>query len=132
MANQATQIDFTSVIAALNSMTQTIGNTARSLATLVTPAKYLHITTAGTFTTPVLATSVFSLNINTGAAGDVATIYDSASTMTLPGSLEVAALTIGTTAPEMVLLGPNNKGFALNNGLVVVTTGTADITFGYS
>ena len=124
--------DLTSLMAAINAMTQVIGSNGRSLSTLATeygPAKYTHISTAGTVLVQASSCALFSLNINTGVAGATATVYDSASTATLPGSAVVAAFSIGTSAPINVPIGPVGRGLTLNNGLVIVTTGTADITF---
>ncbi len=123
----------------MNALTQVLGSNGRILSNIlnngigISPqagVNYVHIAGAGTLLVETSACSLLSLNINTGAAASTATVYDSAGTASLPGSLEVAVLTIGTVAPMAVRLGPEDRGFTLNNGLVIVTTGSADITFG--
>lgn len=138
MPQAAQQIDLSSLIAALNALTQTVGTNGRTLATLLNtgivvvpePVEYFHIAGAGTF--EILGTSgtLLSLNINQVGTAGGGTIYDAAGTVSVAGSLEVAVMTFGTVAPVMVPLGPSERGFGLNNGLVVVTTGDGDITLG--
>lgn len=135
MAQIAQQVDLTSLVAALNAMTQTLGLNGKNLVadinTGFAAAKYLHISGAGTFAPPGAAGIVLSMNINTPASGATGTIYDSSTTTLLPGTLIVANVDLAVTIPEMLPIGPGSRGLELNNGLVVVTTGSADITMGY-
>jgi hypothetical protein len=93
-------------------------------------ADYFHISTAGTFTARQSAGTLLSLNINQVGTGGTGTIYDAAGTMALAGSLTIAVLTFGTVAPQMLPFGPADRGLSVNNGVVIVTTGNADITLG--
>jgi hypothetical protein len=129
MAQIAQQIDLTSLVAQFQALIQTIGLNARALNIGFNSVKWYHINGAGTFVAKESAGTLLHLNINTGSAGATATIYDSATTVSLPGSLEVSALNIGTVAPSSLPLGPDNRGWTMNNGVVIVTTGSADITF---
>jgi hypothetical protein len=138
MANQAQQIDFSSVVATLNAMIQAIQNNGRVLTSLVNDgvtivpggaATYFHINAPGTYAVRTTPCTLLSLNVNTGAASSTGTIYDVSGTASLPGTAEVAMFTFGTVAPLNVPLGPDGRGFPLKTGLVIVTTGTADITF---
>lgn len=140
MPQQAAEIDFTSLIAAINAMTQTIGASGRTLVNIlndlnsgliITPlvgAKYFHIAGAGTFGVDTVPGTLLSLNINTGATGGTGTFYDSAST----SSLTDVVATVALDTARSTAFGPEGRGLVLNNGLVVVTTGTADITVGFA
>ena len=127
--------DLTTLIAALNAMNQVLGLNGRTLVGLLSSgivvgeqaASYAHINSAGTFTLKGTSATLLSLNINSAAG----TIYDSASAGTLAGTLIVGVISLSGTAPSEIPIGPQDRGLALNHGLVVVTTGTADITLGY-
>jgi hypothetical protein len=147
------ELDLTTLIAALNAMTQVLGlngstiaselntnleatntslsNLASTLSVGALAAKWIHIAGPGTFEAPGTVSAVLSVNINSAAAGSTVTIYDSTGTVSLPGTLMVASIDLVPIDPMMVPVGPNNRGLKLNNGLVIVTTGTADITVGY-
>jgi hypothetical protein len=126
---QAEQIDFTSLIAALNALTQTIGSNGRTLNNILAAGvNYFHIVTAGTFVVQDTPGSVLiSLNVNTTDNGETVTFYDSASASSLTDM--VANVTLGTTTPDPIPFG-GERGLTLNNGLVIVTSGTADLTIG--
>lgn len=127
----AQQIDLTSLIAAFQALTQTIGSNGRTLLNILnnlTPVGHYHIAGAGTFAVQTEPGALLSLNINSGPIGGTGTLYDSASVGSLTDMIGV--LNFGTVAPAQLPLGPGERGLALNNGLVVVTTGTADITLG--
>ena len=131
MAGQAAEIDLTSLIASLNALIQTIGLNGRMLTSLVAefaPATYFHIAGAGTFDVASSPGTLLSLNINSNPSGGGATLYDTAS----PSSLTdvIGVLNFGTVAPVTLPIGPGGRGMALNNGLVIVTTGSADVTVG--
>jgi hypothetical protein len=131
MAGQAAEIDFTSLIASLNALIQTIGLNGRVLSAMLTasaPADYFHIAGAGTFEVQATAGTLLSLNINDNPIGGTGTLYDTASVASLTDVIGI--LNFGTVAPMLLPLGPDGRGLTLNNGLVVVTTGTADITVG--
>ena len=135
MANHAQEVDFTSLIAAINSMILVIGSNGRTLSAINTdfsPVKYAHIAGSGTFAVQGTAGSLLSLNINSGDVASTGTIYDASGTATIAGSLVVGIFHFGTAVPAEVSLGPSGRGLTLNNGLVIVTTGTADITFGHT
>ena len=131
--------DLTTLIAALNAMNQVLGLNGRTLVGLLSSgivvgeraASYAHINSAGTFTLKGTSATLLSLNINSSATGAAGTIYDSASAGTLAGTLIVGVISLSGTAPSEIPIGPQDRGLALNHGLVVVTTGTADITLGY-
>ena len=139
MAQPGTTFDLTTLIAALNSMSQVLGSNGRTLSGLLTSgivigeraATYAHISSAGTFALKGTAGTLLSLNINSAATGAAGTIYDASGTASLAGSLVVGIVGLGSGAPGNVPMGPQDRGLALNNGLVVVTTGTADITLGF-
>jgi hypothetical protein len=140
MAQQpGNQFDLTTLIAVLNAMSQVLGQNSKNLTALLTSgivvgeraATYAHISAAGTFALKGSAGTLLSLNINTSATGAAGTIYDASGTASLAGTLVVGIIGMGSGAPGNVPMGPQDRGLALNNGLVVVTTGTADITLGY-
>lgn len=133
MAAQSQEIDFTTLIATLTALIQTIGLNGRTLTAILASfaeADYFHIAGAGTFEVQSSSGALLSLNINAGPIGGTGTLYDAAS----PASLTdvIGILNFGTVAPMLLPFGPDGRGLALNNGLVVVTTGTADITVGTS
>lgn len=131
----AQQIDLSSLVAALNAFTQTVGANGKTLVNLLNSGfvavDYYHISGAGTFAVKGTAGTLFSLNINQVGTGGAGTIYDAASPTLVAGSLEVAVLTFGTVAPQDLPMGPQNRGLSLNSGLVIITTGNADITVGF-
>lgn len=131
MAGQAAEIDFTSLIASLNALIQTIGLNSRTLSGILAsfaPADGFHIAGAGTFEVQSSAGTLLSLNINDNPIGGTGTLYDTAS----PASLTdvIGILNFGTVAPVSLPIGPDGRGVTLNHGLVIVTTGSADITVG--
>jgi hypothetical protein len=131
MAAQSQEIDFTSLIATLNALIQTIGLNGRVLTSLLASfaaADYFHIAGAGTFEVQSSAGTLLSLNINADPVGGTGTLYDAASVSLLTDVIGV--LNFGTIAPMSLPFGPDGRGVALNSGLVIVTTGTADITVG--
>jgi hypothetical protein len=136
---QALQIDYTSLIASLNAMIQVLGLNSRSLLALLesgivvdgAPVKGTHIGTAGTFVVQSEPGALLSLNINTGAIASNGTFYDAASAAAIAGSLEIGVYNFGSvTIPTPTPIGPAGRGVTLNNGLVIITTGSADITVG--
>ena len=132
MATQSQEIDFTSLIATLNALIQTIGSNGRTLSAAITAdsaaASYFHIAGAGTFEVQTAPGTLLSLNINDNPVGGTGTLYDTANVASLTDVIGV--LNFGTVAPMMLPLGPDGRGLTLNNGLAIVTTGTADITVG--
>jgi hypothetical protein len=129
MATQSQEIDFTSLIATLNALIQTIGLNGRALSGILAASAavdYFHISGAGTFEVQGAAGTLLSININSDPIGGTGTLYDASS----PASLidVIGVLNFGTVAPLPLPIGPDGKGTSLNNGLVIVTTGTADIT----
>lgn len=96
------------------------------------PVSYAHIVNAGTVQVKAAAGSLMSLNVNGVSTASTATLYDVNQTGTL-GTVEVAVFTLGTSEaiPSRIPMGPDNSGLKFNNGLVVVTTGTCDLTFGF-
>lgn len=96
------------------------------------PVNYAHIVNAGTVQVKNTGGSLMSLNVNGVGTASTATLYDVNQTGTL-GTVEVAVFTLGTAEaiPARIPIGPDSAGLKFNNGLVVVTTGTCDLTFGY-
>lgn len=96
------------------------------------PLSYKHIVNGGTVQVKASAGVLASVNINAVTAATAATLYDVNNTGTL-GTIEVGILAIGTAyaAPAKVDFGPAGTGLEFNNGLVIVTTGTCDLTIGY-
>ena len=97
----------------------------------VLPATYTHIADAAT--TEVMAGAGWIVGINLNSLGTVAagaTIYDAASAAAIAGSLEIGHPSWTTLAatPAYLPIGPDGDGLAVNNGIVIVTTGTFDIT----
>jgi hypothetical protein len=129
MATQSQEIDFTSLIATLNALIQTIGLNGRALSGILAASAavdYFHISGAGTFEVQGAAGTLLSININSDPIGGTGTLYDASSSASLIDVIGV--LNFGTVAPLSLPIGPDGKGTSLNNGLVIVTTGTADIT----
>lgn len=136
MGTGAQQIDMTTLIAALQAMTQVLGLNGRSLEGIFAgeflPARWTHIASSGTFMIQGTAGALLTLNINTPSTSDTVAIYDAATTtIALPGTLLVANLTLQSGAPNRVSFGSDDRGLTLNNGLVIVTSGTSDITIGH-
>ena len=96
------------------------------------PVNYAHIVNAGTVQVKAQAGSLMSVNVNSVGAASTATMYDVNQTGTL-GTVTVGIMSIGTAyaAPARVPVGPDNSGVAFKNGLVIVTTGTCDLTVAY-
>lgn len=94
-------------------------------------ADYTRVTGAGTTVVRNSAGYIAGVNLNNlGTVAASATIYDAAGTASIGTAQVVAAPVWGTSAasPAYLPLGPGGDGLAVNNGLVVVTTGSADIT----
>ena len=136
---QAQQIDLSSLVATLGGLIQTLGTNAKNLNAILnsgsvaasTPVSYFHINGAGTFVAKDTSAVLLSLNINQTGTGCAGTIYDASGTASLPGTAEVAVLDFGTIAPASLSLGPPGRGLSLNSGIVIVTTGSADVTVGF-
>jgi hypothetical protein len=95
------------------------------------PVTYAHITNAGTVLVKDAPGALLTVNVNSVGAASTVTMYDVAQTGTL-GTIEVGILSLGTTQPiGPINMGPPAAGLGLNTGLVVVTTGTCDLTIGY-
>jgi hypothetical protein len=150
MAEQVGVIDLSNLIAAINAMTLVLGEngstTAASIVNNLTDlnttlaeflnagviaAKWLHISGAGTFQAPGTVAALLTVNINTDASGATAELYDASSPALPIGTVMIANMDLGTIDPVSIPMGPPNRGLKLNNGLVVVTTGAADITVSY-
>ena len=93
---------------------------------------YNHIGTAGTYVVKAVPGALFEININSGTSGATIELFDQATTVT--GTNVIAGpinLGTATVIPQRVLYGPDGAGIKFNNGLVVITTGTTDITMAY-
>jgi hypothetical protein len=115
---QQTNMVLTAMLAAYNDATKS--------------ADYFHIAGAGTFVVKDAPGTLLSININNIGTGGVGTIYDASGTAGISGTVEIAIPTFGTLAPERLSFGPEDRGLSLNSGLVIVTTGNADITVGFA
>lgn len=95
------------------------------------PVTYQHITAAGTVVVKTAPGALLSININGVSAASTVDFLDQ--TGTAVGTVGIGLLTLGTAyaAPNVVNFGPPAAGLAFNSGLVIVTTGTADLTIGY-
>ena len=102
-----------------------------SQATVVQPGAWLHVVNAGTVVGRTAAGALRGVNVNSVAAPSTATIYDAASVASLSGTAEIGVLTLGAALamPIYLQLGSDPAGLQLNNGYVIVTTGTCDLTF---
>lgn len=134
MPQVAQQVDLTSLVQALQALTQTLGLNAKNITAALNtgfdPANWYHISGAGTFVASTNPGTVFSININSGEIGATGTLYDAAAITAIAGSLEIGVFSFGTEVPDNLPVGPPNRGLSLNNGLVVITTGSPDITIG--
>ena len=152
MADQSGRIDLTTLIAALNEMTQVLGTNGTALAgslrenladtesdTTITgllgaslsPAKWAHFSGAGTHLIKPTSARLLSVNFNALANNATVTIYNSALITPLPAALIVAAFQFSNGEPFLLPIGPANRGLTLSAGLVVAMTGAADLTISY-
>jgi hypothetical protein len=95
------------------------------------PVAYSHVVNAGTVVLKSAAGALLGFNINEVTAASTGTIYDASGTAGIAGTVEVGIFSLGTNtvSPQFVSEGPPGIGLKLNNGCVVVTTGTCDLTF---
>ena len=134
MPDSDSNFDLTSLIAILNALTQTLGLNGRTLnASLVAASAaqaWKHINSAGTFVVSGSPGTLFTVNVNTPVAGATVALYDLANAVSISGTAAIGTITLTSTTLGPIAMGPASRGLALTNGLVVVTTGTADLTIG--
>jgi hypothetical protein len=95
------------------------------------PVSYLHVSNAGTTEGKQAAGALLSMNVNSATGAGTVILYDQIGAT--PGTVEIASFAIGTAdiLPLQLPIGPTGAGLKFNTGLLVVTTGTLDATFGY-
>lgn len=90
---------------------------------------YKNISGAGTITVKSGAGLLASINVNQAASAAAVTLYDNtAASGTKIGSIVYGA---AATAPVSLPFGPNGGGINFNTGLVIVTSGSVDLTVAY-
>ena len=98
------------------------------------PLKYAHIANAGTTVVKAAPGVLGSLNVNSASSAATVQFIDAASTTVATPVIGTITFGAADTLPQNLPLGSTAEGvpgLAVNTGIVVITTGTLDVTIGY-
>ncbi len=100
--------------------------------TQIVGLKYAHIVNAQSVVVKTTGGVIGNIVINSASSGATITVIDSKSAGTLTPVIAIATLGANVTTPNSAWFGSTSDTVDTNNGILVVTTGTVDLTVLYN